>query len=133
MIKTLAIKEGEPLPDGRTLAHGALHMGDEQRVPITYALDGNNFQPLGWASNIERKSELITTEVSFDMIMREDDFQLDLYGAYPFCTDLEERKVDLSDEGLNPEMLVMKARVRCIQLVPIPGIMFANKPKPLDV
>lgn len=127
MRKNLAIKEGESLPDGRTLAHGALHMGDESRVPVTWAMDSTNFQPLGWASDIERKSELITTEVSFDMVMRDEGWDLDLFGAYPFCTDLEERKVDLSDEGLNPEMLVMKARVRCLQLVAIPGIMFKRK------
>lgn len=133
MRKTLAVREGEVLPDGRRLLEGSLHLGPEVRVPITWALDKGNFKPLGWASMMERRHpEMISqgvVEVSFDMVMSDEDFVLDMYEAYPFCTDLVERKVDLSDEDLASQTIVGNARIRCIQLVPIPGIAFgATKP-----
>jgi hypothetical protein len=132
MRKTLAIKEGELLPDGRLLLDGSLHTGGEFRVPITWALDTEKFQPIGWASDMERDHELVHVAVSFEMIMQDQDFDLDLYNVYPFCTDLEERTVDLRDEGLKPQTIVGNARIRCLQLVPIPGIAFVPKPKPPD-
>lgn len=122
MRKTLAIREGELLSDGRILQKGALHIGEDQnRVPITWANDNVNFRPIGWAHSIERSryNKDDHTEVSFDMVMKDPDFELSMFEAYPYATNIEEEVWDTSTDPVTK--LVSSARIRAIQLVPIQG------------
>lgn len=122
MRKALAIKEGVKLPDRRVLNEGSLHLGDDTRVPITWAHDNLQGVPIGWASDMQRE---IDGTITFDLVLRDSEIDLDMYEAYIYATDITEREV-APDDPLGSDKIVYSARIRCVQLVPIPGIAFKN-------
>ena len=127
MRKTLAIREGERLPDGRTLQEGSLYVDSTESddIPITWANDNNMTTAIGRAFNMERKLDTLRTdkvEISFEMIMNDPDFDLDLFDVYVFATDIKEKILDTG----NNNRLVERARIRTLQLVGIPGIRFGG-------
>lgn len=122
MRKVLAIKEGVLLPDRRVLDEGSLHLGDATRVPITWAHDNLQGTPIGWASDMQRE---VDGEITFDMVLRDSEIDLDAYDAYLYATDIDEREI-APDDPMGSEKLVLSARIRVVQLVPIPSIAFKN-------
>lgn len=120
MRKTLDTKEGVRLPDGRVIEEGALHMGDETRVPVCWASDNTQAMPIGWAQDMEREDGL--GAISFDIVMKDPEFDLRMYTAHVYATNLVEHKVDPTDTSDYPTTHVTEGRIRMIQLVPIPGI-----------
>lgn len=140
MRKTLAIMEGDLLPDGRVIKIGGLYIdeADADRVPVTWANDEAYTRPIGWAYEFERIQHDNHGDLSFDIVMEDEgSFDLNMYDAYLFCTDIVEEPwmmaatyQEVRRFGVDsPKNLVLKARIRTVQLVPIPGVAF-GKSKP---
>lgn len=117
-----AIVEGEELPDGRILDIGALYIDDDEsdRIPITWANDADSPTPIGWAHGFRRIIHEDHADVSMVIVMNTDGLQamLDQFWIYPFCTELDEEIWDTEPKIIRH---VHEARLRMLQLVPIPG------------
>lgn len=135
MRKTLAIVEGgERMPDGRILKIGACYLEPEDtRVPVAFASDNTNPEPIGWASGFERIVHGDHADLSMDIVLRNPQLQddLDYWDAWLYCTDLEEVKEDPDDPYYFSPKIVTKARIRMVQIVPIHGFPRDIKPKDL--
>lgn len=139
MRKTLAVMEGVVLPDGRIMENESLYVDKiDTRIPICYANDNPAPHPEGWASDFRRIDHVDHNDLSFEMVMNDEwtDEQLDLYEAWLYCTSLEEAPwPEGASRGLvrrvraqsaEPRGVVVKARIRMVQLVPIPGVAFGS-------
>jgi hypothetical protein len=139
MRKVLAIMEGDLLPDGRIIKVGGLYVDESEKlgIPVVWANDAPARAPIGWAHDFERIRHDNHGDLSFDIIMNDSNFDLDLFDAYLFCTDIVEEPWLMgatNDEvdrfGVDsPENIVLKARIRMVELVPIPGIAFGRPKK----
>lgn len=122
--KIFAIMEGERLPDGRTLDVGSLYIDDAEtdRLPVTWANDNALTTPIGWAHDFQRIEHEDHGDLSMVIVMNDDAHQdmLDNFEVYPFATNVEEEVWDTN----TGERQVHRARIRMLQLVPIPGIPF---------
>lgn len=127
-----AIVEGEELPDGRILDIGALYIDDSEsdRIPVTWANDAASPTPIGWAHGFERREHYTAADehadISMVIVMNTDGLQdmLDQFWVYPFCNELVEEIWDTEPKIIRH---VHEARIRMLQLVPIPGATLGRK------
>jgi len=121
--KIFAIMEGEQLPDGSILDVGSLYIdtthGD--RIPVCWASDNPSPHPEGWAHGFERREHDDHGDLSMIVVMNDPGTQdmLEHFWIYPYATDVEEEVIQEYPKRLRR---VTKARVRMLQLVPIPGM-----------